>query len=113
MNTIRKPRDNSALAVDETGFCTWLGQARPGESFAYHRGFLLLDSVRGASLFSERDRHELLRLRKRARWAEEQGLAHLIQKRNGPDDYSYLAVARPRPAGKHVTIAELLPVEAA
>ena len=113
MNNIPQPRDNSALAVNEAGFCAWLGQARPGETFEYHRGFLLLDSVRNASLLSEQDRHELLRLRQRARWAEEQGLAHLIQKRNGPDDYSYLAVARPRPASKRIAIAQLLPVEAA
>jgi hypothetical protein len=34
------------------------------------------------------------RLARRAWWAAEQGLVHLVQRRNGPDDFSYLAVAR-------------------
>jgi hypothetical protein len=73
----------------EIEFLGWLGQARRGEAIVYHRGFLAADR----SCPPNRD---LNRLAKRALWAAEQGLVDLVQRRHGPEDTSYLAIARCR-----------------
>ena len=41
----------------------------------------------------------LRQLARRAAWAFDEGLVHLVQRRNGPDDFSYFAIKRPRPRG--------------
>ena len=68
--------------------------ARP---FPYHRGFLAVDLDPGNGRLTERERAELRRVSRRAMLLAEDGLAHLLQRRNGPDDFSYLLVARSRP----------------
>jgi hypothetical protein len=83
-------------AITEADLCTWLGMAAPGDQFIYHRGFLAVDCDRVASRLTERERAKLQRVARRARLAAENGLAHLVQRRNGPDDFTYLLVARPR-----------------
>src|SRR5215210_6335508 len=85
----------SPLPLTETALCRWLGEAVPGDILAYHRGHLSRDVV--ATDTKTRSRAELQRVARRALWASESGLVHLVQHRHGPDDYSYLAVARPRP----------------
>jgi DNA-directed RNA polymerase specialized sigma24 family protein len=84
------------LALSEIDLCGWLGQAEPGDMLDYYRGFLVVDAIPHGSRLPERDRAELGRIARRALWASERGLAHLIQRRHGPDDYSYIIVARPR-----------------
>ncbi len=99
--------------VTEIDFCGWLGQAGSGEVLVYHRGFLALDaSLCGRSL-DEPGRKELARIARRAWWAAERGLIHLLQRRNGPDDFSYLAIARPRPKTLPTSLSSLLLMEAA
>ncbi len=64
----------------------WLEGARRGERIEYHRGFLAR---------SIEDGPEGVPMRRRLRWLQEmaeRGIVHLVQKRHGPDDYSYLAV---------------------
>ena len=39
----------------------------------------------------------LRQLARRAAWAFGEGLVHLVQRRNGPNDFSYLAIKRTRP----------------
>ena len=81
----------------EAELCAWLGQALPGEIRRYHRGHLALDTNPHSRRLSDKARQELGKAAKRARWASERGLVHLLQRRRGSDDYDYLIVARPRP----------------
>ena len=99
-------------ALSEMDLCGWIGQARPGDVLEYHRGFLALDIVPVSRLAPEA-REELAAMARRALWAAEQNLVHLVQRRNGPDDFSYLAVVRPKPKHAPASVAELLLAEAA
>lgn len=100
-------------ALTEMDLCGWIGQARPGDVLEYHRGFLALDIVPVASRLAPEARQALAAMARRALWAAEQDLVHLVQCRNGPDDFSYLAVARPKPKHAPASVAELLLAEAA
>jgi hypothetical protein len=97
------------LGLTEIDLCGWLGQTSPGDSIEYHRGFLAVDIIPHGSRLPEKDRLELGRIARRAWWASERGLAHLIQRRHGPDDYSYIIVARPRSPSK--PLSELFSAE--
>lgn len=94
--------------IAEIAFCGWLGQASPGDMLMYHRGHLGLDVVPQVSRLPAAERAELVRLARRAMWAAEQGLVHLLQRRHRPDDYAYLAVARPRSGRSAASLSELL-----
>lgn len=94
--------------LTEAQFCAWIGQAAPGAMIEYHRGFLAIDTVRASSTLAEADRKELVRLGRRAWWAAEKDLVHLVQRRLGPDRFSYLAIARARPKKLHATLLTLL-----
>jgi hypothetical protein len=83
-----------AFALNTIQLCAWIAQARPGESLEYHRGLLALDASDETGQFKAAARRELNRVARRAWWAAEHGLVHLVQRRNGPADFSYLAVAR-------------------
>jgi len=101
------------LHLKEIELCAWIGQARPGDVLEYHRGFLALDVLRHGSRLSERERAELARVGRRALWAAEQGFVHLVQRRHGLDDYSYLAIARHRPRSAPASLSSLVLAEAA
>lgn len=94
--------------LTEAQFCAWIGQSAPGAMIEYHRGFLAIDTVRASSTLVEADRKELVRLGRRAWWAAEQNLVHLVQRRLGPDRFAYLAVARARPKKLQATLLTLL-----
>jgi hypothetical protein len=81
----------SARSLTEIDFLAWLGQAMPGERLIYHRGQLALDRL-------ARSQQVLSRLADRAHWAAARGFVHLVQRRHGTDDFSYLAIARERAA---------------
>ena len=83
--------------LSEIEFCAWVAQAVPGDRLEYHRGFLVLDIFPVFSGLSDAARTKLSRLGSRAFWAAEQGLVHLVQERVGPDQFTYIAVARPKP----------------
>jgi hypothetical protein len=95
------------LRLTEIELCGWLGQALPGDVIEYHRGFLALDSLPHGGRLAERDRSELARVARRALWAADRGIAYLIQRRHGPDDYSYLVIARPHPDSPSQPLSEL------
>jgi len=99
-----KPRQ--VLSTSEVELCRWLGQALPGDVLHYHRGFLALDTAPHTFRLSDRERAELIKVGRRARWAFEKGLADLLQRRHGPDDYEYLLVARRRPYFGRVALAD-------
>jgi hypothetical protein len=75
--------------LTEIGLCAWVAQAEPGAILEYHRGFLGDTPAR----------IDLSILGARAHDLAERGLVHLVQLRHGTEDYSYLAIARPRARG--------------
>lgn len=96
------------LHISEIDFCAWLGQAEIDDAIVYHRGFLALDVSSFGGSLSNSDRIELCRVGRRAWWAAERGLVHLMQRRHGPDDFSYLAIARTRPEVLPASLYSLL-----
>ena len=99
--------------IAEIDLCAWLGQAAPDDALEYHRGFLALDASPHGGGLADRERRELGRVARRAWWAAERGLVHLLQCRNGQDDFSYLAIARPRPRTAPASLSSLLLSEVA
>ena len=85
------------LVVDDADLSAWLGKALRGDVLQYHRGILTLDVDPHTGRMSESDRAKLRLVANHARWAFEQGLTHLVQRRLGADDYCYLMVMRMRP----------------
>ncbi len=112
---MRKPISNTTTSrrLTETTFCAWLGQAHPGDALVYHRGVLALDASISSQTPDSDAHRELGRVARRAWWAAEQGLIHLLQRRNGPDDFTYLAIARPRPKELSATLSSVLLKEVA
>lgn len=99
--------------LTEIALCGWIGQATPGDVFEYYRGFLAFDITTQNTRLGERERAELARMARRAFLASETGLVHLVQRRHGPEDYSYLAVARPKPRHAPASLSSLLLAEVA
>ncbi|MGA8293869.1 MAG: hypothetical protein WB820_15505, partial [Rhodoplanes sp.] len=83
--------------VTEIDFCAWLSQAEPGHTLEYHRGFLVLDTDPIISKLPRLQRLELIQVASRARWASNERLVHLLQRRLDDSQFSYLAIARERP----------------
>lgn len=71
---------------------SWLAVAQPGDALEYHRGFLAMDRSVGSRL-GERDRKELCRVADAVMALAQSGHVHPIQRRNGPGDFTYIAVA--------------------
>ena len=93
-NYLSACRPPARLLINVPRFCSWIATAQPGAAIEYHRGLLALDASIDSDEFKGAPQRELNRVARRAWWAAEQGLVHLVQRRNGPDDFSYLAVAR-------------------
>lgn len=89
---ISPQRPASILFTDEATFCDWIAHAAPGASTLYFRGHLAYDRMPSANTFREPERKRLIAVARRAMQAAEDGLVHLVQRRHGPCDYSYLAV---------------------
>lgn len=115
MNRVTRPDPNTTTArrFTDTEFCAWIGQAHPGDRLVYHRGVLALDANHDSEAPKTDARRELARVARRARWAAQQGLVHLVQRRNGPDDFTYIAIARPRSSEAAASLSMLLLSEAA
>ena len=87
---LREPAPSSA-AISLGGFNRWLLRAQPGQQLEYHRGMLTRDRS-PASGMSDGNRRAVARIADAALQAAEDGLVHLVQRRNGPFDFSYVAV---------------------
>lgn len=94
--------------LSEIEFCAWVAQAVPGDRLEYHRGFLVLDTFPLFSRFGDKEREALRRLADRSFWAAGQDLVHLVQERVGPDQFAYIAIARPKPKNASVSLSALL-----
>src|SRR5262245_2546477 len=88
------------------GFRAWLQRAEPGACLEYHRGLLSLDRSPGSNLSEER-RRALSRVADLALGAD-RSQVHLVQRRNGPFDFSYLAIKASR--GPHTLAAFAAPL---
>src|SRR3954468_13981371 len=99
------------LPLTEVDFCAWIGQAAPRDLIEYHRGFLIVDIDRRLSALSGAERCRLSNVASRARQCADDGLVHLVQRRLGESQFSYLAIARPRP--KTPVLSSMLLAEAA
>jgi hypothetical protein len=75
----------------KTNFRAWLARAKPGEQIEYHLGLLTWDRSPASGL-AEGDRRALGKIADVVFQAAEQGQVHLVQRRTGPFDFSYLAV---------------------
>lgn len=101
-----------ALAAfpDETELCRRVAIAQPGATIAYYRGHLGVDRMPGTRRLTVDQRQRLAATASRALLMAGDDLVHLIQRRNGPEDFTYLLVVRPRPRRQQgaVQFAELL-----
>ena len=91
-----------ATAVDrypltEAALCAWVGQASPGDQLIYHRGFLSNDTAPDSRFGTPAERKALRLVADRAWRLAQDGAVHLLQRRDGPGEYSYLIVVRRRP----------------
>lgn len=98
--------------LGEIEFCAWVAQAVPGDRVEYHRGFLVLDTFAAISKLGQNERVELGLLARRAFWAAEQGLVHLVQERLDTDRFAYIAIARPKPKAATASLSALLLADA-
>ena len=85
------PRTPS-LVMDAAAFEAWLKAAHPGSRITFHRGHLSVDRQQRPHAPHDPARDELDRLADRAMRASGQGLVHLVQRRHGDADYSYIAI---------------------
>jgi hypothetical protein len=92
--------------LDEAALMAWLGAAAAGDRVEYWRGFLAVDASAAASKLEPDDRRQLGRVAARAFRLAEQGKAHLVQRRHGEADYSYLLVVRPRPRSRRASFVK-------
>ena len=89
---ISPPRPASILFTDEERFCDWIAHAAPGANTVYFRGHLAYDRMPSTNTFREPKR-KAPRCRGGKGDAGSRGRSvHLVQRRHGPYDYSYLAV---------------------
>lgn len=113
MNTTPLITIRARRPLTEIEFCAWVAQAVPGDRLEYHRGFLVLDIFPMFDRVPGSETSELARLGSRAFWAAQQGLVHLVQKRVAPNQFAYIAVARPKPKPAAVSLSALLLTEQA
>jgi hypothetical protein len=99
---VYRPRES---LLNEPALCAWFGTASPGDRIEYWRGFLAIDAGASQSSLQPEDRRRLGRVAARAFRLAEQGKAHLVQRRHGPNDYSYLLIVRPQPRSARARFA--------
>ena len=83
-------------------FRFWLARSAPAAVLEYHRGHLIVDRSPRSEL-SDDERQTVASIADAALGAAEDGLVHLVQRRNGPFDFSYVATK----AGSTGAVAEV------
>ena len=92
-----EPAARDLISVAE--FRGWLARAESCSWFEYHRGLLIWDRS-PASALSDDHRRALAKIANAVFQAAEQGQVHLVQRRRGPFDFSYLAIKSVRAAAR-------------
>ena len=103
-------RVTTALAprLDEIAFCAWVAHAEPGEALAYHQGSLAIDRDPPGQPFLSAEARALAKTGDMAMKLADRGFVHLVQRRLAPDQFLYLAIARPRGSEGNGSISSLL-----
>lgn len=105
MSTIASPPPTVA-PLSELALCRWIGTASPGDALVYFRGALARSLCPQLGLLEHDERISLARLAERAWKLADEGLAHLVQRRHGFEDFEYLLIARRRSRRR---VSSLLP----
>jgi len=111
METIITPTARPSLS--EATLCAWLGAAAPGDTITYYRGALARSLCPQLGLLPPVERMLLAKLAARARHLADMGLAHLVQRRHGAEDFSYVLIAARRVHHTAPTLLARLLAEAA
>ena len=82
----------SRLKLSEEDFCDWLGTAFPATRSSTTAGISPSTRRLASRRLSDADCRRLSRVARRALIFAEEGRAHLVQRRHGDGDYSYLAI---------------------
>jgi hypothetical protein len=88
--------------VSVAEFRGWLARAASCSWFEYHRGLLLWDRS-PASALSDDHRRALAKIANAVFQAAAQGEVYLVQHRNGPFDFSYVAIKAAAESRQEVT----------
>ena len=97
-----------APRLDEIALCAWVAHAEPGEALAYHRGLLAIDRGPPGQPFLSPEARAVAKTGNMAMKLAERGFVHLVQRRLAPDQFLYLAIARPRAGEGNGSISSLL-----
>lgn len=108
------PTDTAPAArLTEAALCRWLGAAAPGDAITYYRGTLARSLCPQLGLLDAAERVSLAKLARRAWKLADDGLAHLVQRRRGFDDFDYLLIVRRRRRSARPSILQSIVAEAA
>lgn len=80
------------LLVDEAELARWLATARRGDLLEYHRGVLAIDRLFYAGRPGGEHRRQLDRVANILLALAQEGGGHVLQRRHGDGDYSYIFV---------------------
>jgi hypothetical protein len=86
-----------SVSINEAEVRRWLREAQPGEAIDYFRGFLGRGANACGEMLAERERRELSRVAECLWWAAQHNRVHLVQRRHGAEDSTYVAIAREHP----------------
>ena len=103
-------RVTTALApsLDEIALCAWVAHAEPGEALAYHQGSLAIDRGPPGQPFLSTQARALAKTSDMAMKLAERGFVHLVQRRLAPDQFLYLAIARPRVGERNASLSSCM-----
>ena len=97
-----------SVRLDELALCAWVAQAQPGDALAYHQGFLSVDRGPTGQVLLSSEQRALGKIGAMAMRLAERGFVHLVQRRLAPDQFVYLAIARPRTGDAATSLSSLL-----
>jgi hypothetical protein len=89
MVSVMRDRTPPCVLSSVAEFCGWLARTGSCPWFEYHRGLLVLDRSPESNL-PDADRRALAKVADAAFRSCEHGQVHLVQRRWGPFDFSYL-----------------------
>lgn len=91
METILNDNE-TRLCISEQDMSVWFSKAKPGDAIEYYRGHLWVDIDKDATTLKPKAVKAAKAIGKYAMELSRDGWAHLVQRKHGAHDYSYLAV---------------------
>jgi len=86
-----------SVKVNDAEVRRWLREAEPGQSIRYFEGCLGLGTDPMGLPLPASGRQAMARVADRLWRAAQHDLVHLVQRRQGPTNWAYIAIARPPP----------------